>query len=81
MSDDVRIITMQTAAVTDHSTPASELDDYISFHRACEVTKTVAEHLLAQAYADGFALESVVNGGNDCVLLTTWTLRKRSLQS
>lgn len=78
MTNEVRVITMQQFSMLQDNYPAGDPETaFAEIQTMDNAQRERATAELAQAYADGFALDNVAVGGNDRVLLTTWTLRKR----
>lgn len=78
MSDAVRIVTMQQFCRVNPVPMYVPVEDADIFDYN-QLQRVRAE--LAQAFADGFTIANVAIGGNERVLLTTWTLRKSPLDA
>lgn len=74
---DVRIVTMQQEVL--HS--LTKIGVGAQIEQFNQLMRQEADEELAQAYEDGFEIVDSVIGGNERVLLTTWTLRPQAAVS
>lgn len=75
-SKPVRIIQFQTAVVPLTSIAVGrDLDDDLSFRRACELEREIAEELLAKALTEDFDISNVTISAGAQTFLTVYTLR------